>query len=146
MKAVDGEPPSDGRRESPPVSERELGWAPSRREARLTIALKDGRRLFRHITAVRGTSDNPMPRAEVVAMVRELIAPIFGEAKTRQLIETMLARPRLSAMTDSARCCAARSAAAGPGREGESEGTPRPATTGRRPAARNGVAATQRRH
>lgn len=78
----------------------ELGWAPSRREARLTIALKDGRRLFRHITAVRGTSDNPMPRAEVVAKVRELIAPIFGEGKTRQLIETMLARPRLSAITE----------------------------------------------
>jgi len=40
---------------------------------------------------VRGTSDNPMPRAEVVAKCRDLITPVLGAAKCAALIERVLA-------------------------------------------------------
>ncbi|MCJ8144000.1 MmgE/PrpD family protein [Ancylobacter sp. A5.8] len=82
------------------IASEELGRALPRREAKLTIELADGRRLFKHITAVRGTSDNPMPRAEVVAKAQDLIAPLFGDEKTRRLVDMVLKLPELSAISE----------------------------------------------
>lgn len=72
------------------IASEELGRRLPRREARLTIELADGRQLHKHIEAVRGTSDNPMPREEVVTKARELIEPVLGTDKTEQLIATTL--------------------------------------------------------
>src|SRR5712691_3701258 len=61
------------------------------REAIVTVALADGGELTEHVRAVRGTADNPMPRAEVVAKCRDLMAPVIGAAQSRALIERVLA-------------------------------------------------------
>jgi 2-methylcitrate dehydratase PrpD len=61
------------------------------REAIVTIALADGSELSEHVRAVRGTADNPMPRAEVVAKCRDLMTPVLGAQSCAQLIDQVLA-------------------------------------------------------
>ena len=53
--------------------------------------LADGTELSERVRAVRGTADNPMPRDEVVAKCRDLIAPVMGAAKCSELIDRVLA-------------------------------------------------------
>ena len=59
------------------------------RVAIVEVALADGSKLVERVGAVRGTSDNPMPRDEVAAKVRDLIAPVLGAARAARLIETV---------------------------------------------------------
>lgn len=59
------------------------------RVAVVEILLTDGTRLAERVTAVRGTPRNPMSRAEVIAKVRDLIAPVVGKDKSDRLIETV---------------------------------------------------------
>jgi 2-methylcitrate dehydratase PrpD len=61
------------------------------RVAVVEITLNDGTRLSERVEAVRGTVRNPMPRAEVVAKARDLIAPVLGAATAQKLIDTVLA-------------------------------------------------------
>jgi 2-methylcitrate dehydratase PrpD len=61
------------------------------REAVVKVELADGTEISEHVQAVRGTADNPMPRDEVVAKSRDLIAPVIGTAKCGELIERVLA-------------------------------------------------------
>jgi len=67
------------------------------RQSIVTVALADGSELTEHVKAVRGTADNPMPRDEVVAKARDLIAPILGADIGARLIERVLA---LETLTD----------------------------------------------
>ena len=78
------------------VESEELGKRLPRREAKLTITLNDGRVLYKHIEAVRGTSDNPMGRDEVVAKSRDLIAPILGAKVADDIIAKTLDLQSLS--------------------------------------------------
>ena len=57
------------------------------REAIVEVALADGTLLREHVRHVRGTAGNPMPRAEVVAKCRDLIAPVTGASNAGALIE-----------------------------------------------------------
>jgi 2-methylcitrate dehydratase PrpD len=61
-----------------------------RREAQVEITLGDGTQLSERVTAVRGTSRNPMTREEVVAKARDLIAPVLGAAACTGLIDKLL--------------------------------------------------------
>src|SRR5262245_26735242 len=65
------------------------------REAIVEVALADGAVLSEHVRAVRGTADNPMPRDEVVAKCRDLLAPVLGPAKSAELIERVLGLERV---------------------------------------------------
>ena len=60
------------------------------REAIVEITLADGTRLREHVEAVRGTTENPMPRDEVVEKSRDLIAPVLGSDQSARLIERVL--------------------------------------------------------
>ena len=60
------------------------------RVAVVEVTLKDGMQLSERVGAVRGTPDNPMPREEVVAKARDLMAPVLGAAACSKLIERML--------------------------------------------------------
>ena len=60
------------------------------REAIVEVTLNDGTKLTEHVTAVRGTVENPMPREEVVAKARDLMAPVLGMSTTATLIEKVL--------------------------------------------------------
>lgn len=55
------------------------------------VTLADGTMLSERVEAVRGTAQNPMPREEVVAKARDLMAPILGTAKAGQAIQKVLA-------------------------------------------------------
>lgn len=60
------------------------------RQAIVEITLTDGVVLSEHIKAVRGTPDNPMTRAEVIAKSRDLIAPVLGSSTCEKLIDRLL--------------------------------------------------------
>jgi 2-methylcitrate dehydratase PrpD len=66
-----------------------LSAAMPSRQAIVELALGDGRKLTRHIRAVRGTAENPMPRAEVQEKSLELTAPVLGAPRARKLCDTI---------------------------------------------------------
>ncbi|MGU3663888.1 MmgE/PrpD family protein [Methylobacterium sp. A49B] len=70
------------------------------RAAIVDIALNDGTVLSDKVLAVRGTADNPMPRAEVVTKCRDLMAPILGADRTSRLIDAVLAIETVGTMRD----------------------------------------------
>jgi 2-methylcitrate dehydratase PrpD len=72
------------------VPDEELERRRPRREAIVDVSLSDGTQLTQRIDAVRGTVENPMPRNEVVAKCRELIAPILGSDRCNRLIDQIL--------------------------------------------------------
>jgi 2-methylcitrate dehydratase PrpD len=59
------------------------------RQGIVTIRLRDGRTLRHHTKAVRGTSENPMTRAEVDEKCYHLFAPILGKSRSRKLIDAV---------------------------------------------------------
>jgi 2-methylcitrate dehydratase PrpD len=54
------------------------------------VTLADGTKLVERVDAVRGTSDNPMTRDEVVAKARDLMTPRLGAGTTGKLIDAIL--------------------------------------------------------
>jgi 2-methylcitrate dehydratase PrpD len=72
------------------VGDDELARAMPSRQGIVELGLRDGRRLRHHAKAVRGTAENPMPRAEVEAKAYDLAAPVLGERRARRLCETIL--------------------------------------------------------
>ena len=80
------------------VPDEELERRAPRREAIVEVALADGSVLRQHVEAVRGTADNPMPREEVLAKCRDLVAPVLGAAKAASLIEHVLGTERMKHM------------------------------------------------
>jgi 2-methylcitrate dehydratase PrpD len=73
------------------VPDEDLEQLYPRREAIVEITLTDGSRLSERVGAVRGTSDNPMTREEVVAKARDLVTPVLGAATAGRLVESVLA-------------------------------------------------------
>lgn len=73
------------------VPDEELQRRLPRREAIVEVTLADGTRLSEHVQAVRGTAEDPMTRAEVVAKCRDLMTPVLGAATCTKLIERVLA-------------------------------------------------------
>jgi 2-methylcitrate dehydratase PrpD len=61
------------------------------RECIIEVTLNDGTQMSEYVKDVRGTTGNPMPRAEVAAKCRDLMAPVLGAAKCDRLITTLLA-------------------------------------------------------
>lgn len=60
------------------------------RVAILEVKLADGIKLSQRVDNVRGTPENPMTRDEVVAKARDLIAPVLGPTKCRELLARVL--------------------------------------------------------
>jgi len=60
------------------------------RVAIVEVTLADGTRLTETVKAVRGTAENPMPREEVIAKVRDLLTPVLGADRCGKLIEATL--------------------------------------------------------
>lgn len=59
------------------------------RQAIVEVWRRDGRRVAHHTRAVKGTSANPMTRAEVDEKCVDLLAPVLGGRKTRTLIDAV---------------------------------------------------------
>jgi len=69
------------------IKDSELQALMPRRDAIVEITLADGTKLSDHVEAVRGTTENPMPRDEVVSKCTDLMAPVLGAPTTKALIE-----------------------------------------------------------
>jgi 2-methylcitrate dehydratase PrpD len=82
------------------IPDEELERRMPQREAIVEIVLTNGMRLTDHVEAVRGTYNNPMPRAEVVDKARDLITPVLGAATTTKLIDTVLAMENVKNIRD----------------------------------------------
>jgi len=74
----------------------ELTRAMPSRQGVVEVTLKDGRRLRHHTTAVRGTAENPMSRAEVDMKSYDLVAPVSGSARARKLCDAIWQLERLA--------------------------------------------------
>jgi 2-methylcitrate dehydratase PrpD len=72
------------------IPDEELERQYPKRETIVEVTLNDGTVLTERVEAVRGTSDNPMTRDEVVAKCRELTTPALGAARSAKLIESVL--------------------------------------------------------
>ena len=68
------------------------------RQGIVELTLKSGRELSTHVKAVRGTSDNPMTRAEVDEKCFHLLAPILGKKRARLLCDTVWTLEDVSSM------------------------------------------------
>ena len=53
------------------------------------LTLRDGRTLYHHTKAVRGTTENPMHRGDVDDKCFSLMAPVLGTKRARELIDTI---------------------------------------------------------
>jgi 2-methylcitrate dehydratase PrpD len=71
------------------VGDEELTRAMPSRQGIVELTLRDGRTLRHHTTAVRGTAENPMSRAEVEAKSYDLMAPVIGEARAHRLCDAI---------------------------------------------------------
>ncbi len=78
------------------VKDAELQKRLPHREAIVELTLTDGTQLTEHVTAVRGTSDNPMTKEEVVAKARDLMTPVLGAPRVASLIEKVYALEKIS--------------------------------------------------
>ena len=66
------------------------------RQGIVEVTLKDGLTLRHHTTAVRGTAENPMSRAEVDIKSYDLVAPVAGKARARKLCDSIWQLERLA--------------------------------------------------
>jgi 2-methylcitrate dehydratase PrpD len=73
------------------IGDDELEKLIPKRVAIVEVTLNDGTKLAERVEAVRGTPENPMNRAEVVAKARDLIVPVLGASKCDALIAKLLA-------------------------------------------------------
>ena len=69
------------------------------RQAKVTIWLRDGTRLFHHTRTVRGTPADPMTRAEVAEKALGLMRPVIG-AKAPRLVEAVFALEQVTRMDE----------------------------------------------
>ncbi len=65
------------------------------RHAIVEITLNDGTVLSEHVASVRGTTENPMTREEVIQKCRDLVEPILGKANCNGLIEKVFGIEKL---------------------------------------------------
>ncbi|WP_216851254.1 MmgE/PrpD family protein [Acidisphaera sp. L21] len=73
------------------IEDPELQKLEPARQSIVEITLNDGVVLRNRVTAVRGTVDNPMPRAEVIAKARDLCEPVIGKPQVDAMIEKVFA-------------------------------------------------------
>lgn len=69
------------------VGDEELARSPIPRQAIVEVTTESGETLREHVKSVRGTPQNPMSAEEVEAKARELMAPVTGDQRARELIE-----------------------------------------------------------
>jgi 2-methylcitrate dehydratase PrpD len=72
------------------ISDEQLESKLPLRVAIVEITFNDGTKISERIDAVRGSSENPMPREEVVAKARDLIAPVLGAETGSKLIDKLI--------------------------------------------------------
>jgi 2-methylcitrate dehydratase PrpD len=68
------------------IGDPELTRARPEAQSIVEVTTRDGRRLVRRATTYKGRSDNPLTTVEVQEKAQELMEPVLGQARTRELI------------------------------------------------------------
>jgi len=69
------------------VADEELARSPIPRQGIVEVTTESGETLREHVQSVRGTPQNPMSLEEVEAKALELLVPVVGAQRSRELIE-----------------------------------------------------------
>lgn len=80
------------------IGDPELTRARPEGQAIVEVETRDGRRLERRATTFKGRAENPLTTEEVQEKARELIEPVLGTARCRQLMEAVAGIERLSSV------------------------------------------------
>ena len=80
------------------VGDDELERLMPNRQGIVEAKLRDGRELRHHTKVVRGTPQNPMTRPEIDEKCFPLLAPVLGNRRARELIQTVWRLERVSDM------------------------------------------------
>jgi 2-methylcitrate dehydratase PrpD len=70
------------------------------RPAIVEVATSSGETLREHVTSSSGTPDNPMSDEEVERKGLDLIAPVLGDARSRELVDKVRALDRVSSVRE----------------------------------------------
>ena len=71
------------------VPEPEVARVPPLRHSVVEVTTKDGRRLQKRVTTFRGHEDNPLSTEEVEKKAWDLLEPVLGTQRSRQLIDAV---------------------------------------------------------
>ncbi len=71
------------------VAEPEVARVPPLRHSVVEVTLKDGRKLQKRATTFRGNEDNPLSTEEMEKKASDLLEPVLGAQRSRQLIEAV---------------------------------------------------------
>lgn len=66
----------------------------------VAVTTRDGRKLEKHAATFKGLSENPLTTAEVHEKAEELLQPVLGTSRTRQLIEAIDKLETVGSMRD----------------------------------------------
>lgn len=78
----------------------ELQQLMPKRVAEVEVVLSSGKTVKERVEAVRGTSENPMTREEIIAKARDLIVPVMGASSTQKLIDKIFALESVKNLTE----------------------------------------------
>jgi len=82
------------------IGDPELTRARPEGQSIVQVTTRDGRRLEKRVTTFKGRSENPLTTDEVEEKARELLEPVLGQPRTRQLIDAIDKLETLASMRD----------------------------------------------
>jgi 2-methylcitrate dehydratase PrpD len=82
------------------IGDPELTRARPEHQAIVEVTTRDGRRLDKRVTTFKGKAENPLTMPEVEEKAEELLAPVLGKPRTRQLIDAINKLETLPSMRD----------------------------------------------
>ena len=71
------------------IGDPELTRARPEGQSIVQVTTRDGRRLEKQVTTFKGRSENPLSTGEVEEKARELLEPVLGQVRTRQLMDAI---------------------------------------------------------
>jgi len=82
------------------IGDPELTRAHPENQSIVLVTTRDGRKLEKHVKTVKGRADNPLNTQEVEAKAQELMAPVLGAQRTRQLMDAIQKLETIASMRD----------------------------------------------
>jgi len=82
------------------VADEELMRSPIPRQGIVEVSTKSGETFREHVTSVRGTPQNPMTTEDVETKALELLAPVLGDQRSQEVMETIRALESLPNVRD----------------------------------------------
>jgi 2-methylcitrate dehydratase PrpD len=82
------------------IGDPELTKAHPENQSIVLVTTRDGRKLEKHVKTVKGRADHPLNTAEVEAKAQELMEPVLGAQRTRQLMDAIQKLETVASMRD----------------------------------------------